>query len=96
MPAKGSRSSNLTADALRILYADEFLPSIRKEFKTEIAKVEEEISVLTATCIEIKASQTFLSNEYDSLLIPCKQQSRMLLTTLTRKFNDFPKKVQCL
>ena len=66
MPAKGSKSSNLTADALRILCADEFLPSIRKEFKTEIDKVKEEISVLTATCIEIKASQTFLSNEYDS------------------------------
>ena len=66
MHPKGSKSSNLTADALRILRADEFLPSIRKEFKTEIDKVKEEISVLTATCIEIKASQTFLSNEYDS------------------------------
>ena len=66
MHPKGSKSNNLTADALRILYADEFLPSIRKEFKTETDKVKEEISVLTATCIEIKASQTFLSNEYDS------------------------------
>ena len=66
MPPKGSKSSNLTTDALRILWADEFLPSIRKEFKTEIDKVKEEISVLTAKCIEIEASQTFLSKEYDN------------------------------
>ena len=66
MPPKGSKSSNLTTEALRILWADEFLPSIRKEFKTEIDKVKEEISVLTAKCIEIEASQTFLSNKYDN------------------------------
>ena len=66
MPPKGLKSSNLTTDALRILWADEFLPSIRKEFKTEIDKVKEEISVLTAKCIEIEASQTFLSKEYDN------------------------------
>ena len=66
MPPKGSKSSNLTTEALRILWADEFLPSIRKEFKTEIDKVKEEISVLTAKCIEIEASQTFFSNEYDN------------------------------
>lgn len=77
MPPKGSKSSNLTTEALRILWADEFLPSIRKEFKSEIDKVKEEISVLTAKCIEIEASQTFLSNEYGNFTILCKRQSKM-------------------
>ena len=78
MPPKGSKSSNLTTDALRMLWTDEFLPSIRKEFKTEIDKVKEEISVLTAKCIEIEASHTFLSKEYDNFsLILCKRQSKM-------------------
>ncbi|CAB3992539.1 Hypothetical predicted protein [Paramuricea clavata] len=66
MPPKAAKSSYLTADTLRELWADEFLPSIQKEFKAEIDKIKDEISALTAKCIEIEASQTFLSKEYDN------------------------------
>ena len=63
MPDQG-----LSAKELRRIWNDEFLPSIRREIKTEILELKSSIKALTERCNELEKSQDFVSKKYDTAI----------------------------
>ncbi|XP_074608241.1 uncharacterized protein LOC141860902 [Acropora palmata] len=64
MPDQG-----LSAKELRRIWNDEFLPSIRREIKTEILELKSSIKALTERCNELEKSQDFVSKKYDTAIV---------------------------
>ena len=58
----------LSADQLRGMWKDEFLPSIRREIKTEIQALKSSIKLLTESCDAMEQSQDFISKKYDTVI----------------------------
>ena len=58
MPDQG-----LSAKELRRIWNDEFLPSIRREIKTEILELKSSIKALTERCNELEKSQQYLRRD---------------------------------
>ena len=58
---------NLSAKELRRFWKDEFLPSLRREVKTEILELKSSIKVSTERCNAIK-SKDFVSKKYDTAI----------------------------
>ena len=56
------------------MWKDEFLPSIRREIKTEIQALKSSIKLLTERCDAMEQSQDFISKKYDSHSSPAKFQ----------------------
>ena len=63
MPDQG-----LSAKELRRIWNDEFLPSIRREIKTEILELKSSIKALTERCNKLEKSQDFVSKKYDTAI----------------------------
>ena len=53
---------NLSAKELRRFWKDEFLPSLRREVKTEILELKSSIKALTERCNAIKSQILFPRN----------------------------------
>ena len=58
----------LSANELRRIWKDEFLPSIRREIKTEIQALKSSIKALTERCDALEKSQDFISKKYDTVV----------------------------
>ncbi|XP_068714183.1 uncharacterized protein [Montipora foliosa] len=69
MPDQG-----LSAKELRRIWNDEFLPSIRREIKTEILKLKSSIKALTERCNELEKSQDFVSKKYDTAIAALQRE----------------------
>lgn len=79
MPDQG-----LSAKELRRIWNDEFLPSIRREIKTEILELKSSIKVLTERCNELEKSQDFVSKKYDTA-IAALQSVKSEISNLDKK-----------
>ena len=79
MPDQG-----LSAKELRRIWNDEFLPSIRREIKTEILELKSSIKALTERCNELEKSQDFVSNKYDTA-IAALQSVKSEISNLDKK-----------
>jgi len=60
-----SEKEPFTLKQLREVWKSEFLPSIRREIKSEIDTIKAAIDVLTKRCDEIESSQQLVSEKYD-------------------------------
>ena len=63
-----STDGYLSAEQLRGMWKDEFLPSIRQEIKTEIQALKSSIKLLTERCNAIEQSQDFISKKYNTVI----------------------------
>ena len=79
MPDQG-----LSAKELRRIWNDEFLPSIRREIKTEILELKSSIKALTERCNELEKSQDFVSKKYDTA-IAALQSVKSEISNLDKK-----------
>ena len=79
MPDQG-----LSAKELRRIWNDEFLPSIRREIKTEILELKSSIKALTERCNESEKSQDFVSKKYDTA-IAALQSVKSEISNLDKK-----------
>ena len=79
MPDQG-----LSAKELRRIWNDEFLPSIRREIKTEILELKSSIKALTERCNELEKFQDFVSKKYDTA-IAALQSVRSEISNLDKK-----------
>ena len=79
MPGQG-----LSAKELRRIWNDEFLPSIRREIKTEILELKSSIKALTERCNELEKSQDFVSKKYDTA-IAALQSVKSEISNLDKK-----------
>ncbi|XP_068690020.1 uncharacterized protein [Montipora foliosa] len=79
MPDQG-----LSAKGLRKIWNDEFLPSIRREIKTEILELKSSIKALTERCNELEKSQDFVSKKYDTA-IAALQSVKSEISNLDKK-----------
>ena len=79
MPDQG-----LSAKELRRIWNDEFLPSIRREIKTEILELKSSIKALTERCNELQKSQDFVSKKYDTA-IAALQSVKSEISNLDKK-----------
>ena len=64
MDAKGY----LNVNDLRKIWKEEFLPSIKRELKSELEALRTSIKTLTARVDGIEKSQSFISEKYESIL----------------------------
>ena len=64
MDAKGY----LNVNDLRKIWKEEFLPSIKRELKSELEALRTSIKTLTARVDGIEKSQSFISEKYESVL----------------------------
>ncbi|XP_074628648.1 uncharacterized protein LOC141886387 [Acropora palmata] len=79
MPDQG-----LSAEELRRIWNDEFLPRIRREIKTEILELKSSIKALTERCNELEKSQDFVSKKYDTA-IAALQSVKSEISNLDKK-----------
>ena len=79
MPDQG-----LSAKELRRIWNDEFLPSVRREIKTEILELKSSIKALTERCNELEKSQDFVSKKYDTA-IAALQSVKSEISNLDKK-----------
>lgn len=79
MPDQG-----LSAKELRRIWNEEFLPSIRREIKTEILELKSSIKALTERCNELEKSQDFVSKKYDTA-IAALQSVKSEISNLDKK-----------
>lgn len=79
--------NKLSAQDLRKLWKDEFLPSIRQEIKAEILTLKSSIDALTQRCDALEKSQEFISKKYDSV-IEAIQKSNNQTTKLDKKLKE--------
>ena len=79
MPDQG-----LSAKELRRIWNDEFLPSIRREIKTEILELKSSIKAVTERCNELEKSQDFVSKKYDTA-IAALQSVKSEISNLDKK-----------
>ena len=79
MPDQG-----LSAKELRRIWNNEFLPSIRREIKTEILELKSSIKALTERCNELEKSQDFVSKKYDTA-IAALQSVKSEISNLDKK-----------
>ena len=79
------KEGNLSAKELRRIWKDEFLPSIRREIKTEILELKSSIKALTETCNAIEKSQDFVSKKYDTA-IAALQRVKSQASNLDKKY----------
>ena len=77
----------LSADQLRGMWKDEFLPSIRREIKAEIQTLKSSIKLLTERCDVIERSQDFISKKYDTV-IEALQSSKGDTMKLDNKYKE--------
>lgn len=77
----------LSADQLRGMWKDEFLPSIRREIKTEIQALKSSIKRLTERCDAMEQSQDFISKKYDTV-IQALQSSKCETKKLDNKYKE--------
>lgn len=82
-----STERHLSADQLRGLWKDEFLPSIRREIKTEIQALKSSIKLLTERCDAMEQSQEFISKKYDTV-IQALQSSKGETMKLDNKYKE--------
>lgn len=59
---------SLTAEILKELWTNEFLPNIRKEICTEIDSLKVSLRDLSKRLDEIEKSQSFISKKYDTVI----------------------------
>ena len=76
---------NLSAKELQRLWRDEFLPSIRREIKTEILELKSSIKALSERCNAIEKSQDFVSKKYDTA-IAALQSVKSQTANLDKKY----------
>ena len=80
MPDQG-----LSAKELRRIWNDEFLPSIRREIKTEILELKSSIKALvTERCNELEKSQDFVFKKYHTA-IAALQSVKSKISNLDKK-----------
>ena len=82
-----STDGYLSAEQLRGMWKDEFLPSIRQEIKTEIQALKSSIKLLTERCNAIEQSQDFISKKYDTV-IQTLQSSKGETVKLDNKYKE--------
>ena len=82
-----STERSLSADQLRGMWKDEFLPSIRREIKTEIQALKSSIKLLTERCDAMEQSQDFISKKYDTV-IQALQSSKGETMKLDNKYKE--------
>jgi chromosome segregation ATPase len=56
----------LTIDTLKLIWENDFLPSIKNEFQSQLESVRGEIKTLSKKCIDIEKSQNFMSREFEN------------------------------
>ena len=66
MPPK-AKVEYLTIDTLKLIWENDFLPSIKNEFQSQLESVRGEIKTLSKKCIDIEKSQNFMSREFENL-----------------------------
>ena len=76
---------NLSAKELQRLWRDEFLPSIRREIKTEILELKSSIKALSERFNAIEKSQDFVSKKYDTA-IAALQSVKSQTANLDKKY----------
>ena len=77
----------LSANELRRIWKDEFLPSIRREIKTEIQALKSSIKALTERCDALEKSQDFISKKYDTV-VAALQSANGQTTKLDKKYKE--------
>ena len=82
-----STEKYLSADQLRGMWKDEFLPSIRREIKAEIQALKSSIKLLTERCDAMEQSQDFISKKYDTV-IQALQSTKGDTTKLDNKYKE--------
>ena len=82
-----STEKYLSADQLRGMWKDEFLPSIRREIKAEIQALKSSIKLLTERCDAMEQSQDFTSKKYDTV-IQALQSTKGDTTKLDNKYKE--------
>ena len=76
MDAKGY----LNVNDLRKIWKEEFLPSIKRELKSELEALRTSIKTLTARVDGIEKSQSFISEKYESVLKTLKSLNQTTKT----------------
>ena len=77
----------LSANELRRIWKDEFLPSIRREIKTEVQALKSSIKALTERCDALEKSQDFISKKYDTV-VAALQSANGQTTKLDKKYKE--------
>ena len=86
MDAKGY----LNVNDLRKIWKEEFLPSIKRELKSELEALRTSIKTLTARVDGIEKSQSFISEKYESVLKTLKSLNQTT-NTLGKKDAELTK-----
>ena len=86
MDAKGY----LNVNDLRKIWKEEFLPSIKRELKSELEALRTSIKTLTARVDGIEKSQSFISEKYESVLKTLKTLNQTT-NTLGKKDTELTK-----
>ena len=86
MDAKGY----LNVNDLRKIWKEEFLPSIKRELKSELEALRTSIKTLTARIDGIEKSQSFISEKYESVLKTLKSLNQTT-NTLGKKDAELTK-----
>ena len=86
MDAKGY----LNVNDLRKIWKEEFLPSIKRELKSELEALRKSIKTLTARIDGIEKSQSFISEKYESVLKTLKSLNQTT-NTLGKKDAELTK-----
>ena len=82
MPPK-AKVEYLTIDTLKLIWENDFLPSIKNEFQSQLESVRGEIKTLSKKCIDIEKSQNFMSREFENF----KESLQTTKNMLPKPFN---------
>ena len=80
---------NLSAKELRRIWKEEFLPSIRREIKTEILELKSSIRALTERCNALEESQDFVSKKYDTAIAALQSVKSQIANPDNKIQNDY-------
>ena len=79
--------SYLILDELKKVWKTDFLPSISREIKLEVAPLSDRIKILTERSRQIDKSQQFLSEKYDKVIETLQSNQSLVLKSLPKKQN---------
>ena len=82
-------NQNLSAKELRRIWKEEFLPSIRREIKTEILELKSSIRALTERCNALEESQDFVSKKYDTAIAALQSVKSQIANPDNKIQNDY-------
>ena len=83
--------SYLNVNDLRKIWKEEFLPSIKRELKSELEALRTSIKTLTARVDGIEKSQSFISEKYESVLKTLKSLNQTTNNMLGKKDAELTK-----